>query len=182
VCTLGLLSAASLAFGVLFMIAWETWDLAFMCISLALNVITTGLIVSCMLLIRRRVVQALGNRHGSRYTYVAKIAVESASIYTLFLILALVLYRNGGVWYYIFWRILPPVQTISSLLIVMRVMRKRESPDTAPNAGRNAEAQSAPAQPVSLDTRDTPSEDNASIYSCLPMEIVIAHDVFVSKE
>ncbi|KAK7005719.1 hypothetical protein R3P38DRAFT_2647329 [Favolaschia claudopus] len=92
-------------------------------LSLALNILTTLLIVVRLLLFRRRINQALpsGTSHGSEYVSLAAIVFESAAIYSVFSLLFLVPFSLGHPLSQLFIQALSPVQIMSSLLIIFRI-------------------------------------------------------------
>lgn len=64
---------------------------AYLSLSLVLNIGVTGIIAGRLLLHRRRMVRQFGPGHGSNYVSAATILIESASFYSGFLILFIVL-------------------------------------------------------------------------------------------
>ncbi|KAK0466160.1 uncharacterized protein EV420DRAFT_1510226 [Desarmillaria tabescens] len=99
--------------------------IAFWSISAGLNIIFTCLIASRLLLLRRRADAVLGPSHGSHYTSVVTIMVESAALYSLWALVFLITYaRNDPVQNIL----LPPlgqIEGIAPLLIILRVTRGR---------------------------------------------------------
>lgn len=68
------------------------YTIPFYTLSLALNIIMTIAIVARLLLFRHRIASALGSGHGSQYTSIVAMIVESAAIYSSFSIVFLVLF------------------------------------------------------------------------------------------
>lgn len=68
------------------------YALAYSSLSLLLNVTVTAIIAGRLLLHRRRMVRQFGPGHGSNYASVAAVLIESASLYTAFLILVIVFF------------------------------------------------------------------------------------------
>lgn len=68
------------------------YAIAYMCLSLLLNVTVTAIIAVRLLLHRRRMVRQFGAGHGSHYASAATILIESASLYTAFIILVIVFF------------------------------------------------------------------------------------------
>ena len=66
------------------------YTLAYSISSLALNLTATGFIAGRLLAYRHRVVSQLGRGHGHHYVGIAAVVVESAAIYTGFLIFVIV--------------------------------------------------------------------------------------------
>ncbi|KAG9313712.1 hypothetical protein JVU11DRAFT_6062 [Chiua virens] len=64
--------------------------------SLALNITATGFITARLLFYRRYVVKHLGRGHGQHYVSIAAVIVESAAIYTSFLVVVIVAYAIGS--------------------------------------------------------------------------------------
>ncbi|PBK76494.1 hypothetical protein ARMSODRAFT_1078617 [Armillaria solidipes] len=99
--------------------------IAFWSISAGLNIVFTFLIATRLLLIRRRANAVLGPSHGSHYTSVLAIVIESAALYSLWALIFLITYaRNNPVQNIL----LPPlgqIEGIAPLLIILRVIRGR---------------------------------------------------------
>ncbi|KAG8215369.1 hypothetical protein J3R82DRAFT_8966 [Butyriboletus roseoflavus] len=68
------------------------YALAYSISSLALNLTATGFIAGRLLVYRHRVVSQLGREHGKLYVGIAAVVVESAAIYTGFLLIVIVAY------------------------------------------------------------------------------------------
>lgn len=68
------------------------YTIPFYTLSLALNIIMTVAIVARLLLFRHRISSALGPGHGTQYTSIAAMVVESAAIYSSFSIVFLILF------------------------------------------------------------------------------------------
>ena len=66
------------------------YALAYVSLSLLLNIAVTAIIVGRLLLYRRQMVRQFGAAHGSHYASAATILIESASLYTGFLILVII--------------------------------------------------------------------------------------------
>jgi len=97
------------------------FTLAYYSMTLALNVITTLFIVCRIILYRRRVQSVLGAHHVAHYTNVVAILVESASLFSAFLILFMVPFALNYPLAFVFIQGIGQMQTVSSLLIVFRV-------------------------------------------------------------
>ncbi|KAH9949689.1 hypothetical protein B0H21DRAFT_726888 [Amylocystis lapponica] len=157
-CTLSLLCLASIGLGALILgpfggfLMWGT----LLAVSLLLNIVATVVIVSHLLFYRRRIVQVFGKNYGSHYTRAILILVESASLYSAFVIMYIsAVYAGGASLSTAFAQVLPHVQAIASLLIILRVMYGREHTEAT---GEHATAGSAlvfrapfPAQTTSSD-------------------------------
>ncbi|KAG8215945.1 hypothetical protein J3R82DRAFT_7920, partial [Butyriboletus roseoflavus] len=70
--------------------------LAYSVSSLALNLTATGFIAGRLLAHRRRIVSQLGRGHGHHYVSITAIIVESAAVYTSYLIVTIVAYAIGS--------------------------------------------------------------------------------------
>ncbi|KAI0258510.1 hypothetical protein BC834DRAFT_835454 [Gloeopeniophorella convolvens] len=66
------------------------WTIPCLSISLALNILVSIAIVLRLLVYRRRIASVMGQHHGSQYTSIAAMIIESASIYSAFSIFFLV--------------------------------------------------------------------------------------------
>ncbi|KAG6826140.1 hypothetical protein H0H92_000995 [Tricholoma furcatifolium] len=100
------------------------FTLPYFCTSLALNIVSTLVIVARLLYFRHRVSSSLGAGYGSQYTTIAAMLVESAAIYSVSSLLFLVPFIVGH-----------PIQNvIAPLLIILRVAQGRAwSRDTVGN-------------------------------------------------
>lgn len=72
------------------------FTLPYATISLALNIIITIMIVVRLLLYRRRITKILGPGHGTQYTTIASMLVESAALYAVFALLFLIPFAMGS--------------------------------------------------------------------------------------
>jgi len=89
--------------------------------TLSCNIITTLYIVCRIILCRRRVQSVLGAHHVAHYTNVMAILVASASLSSAFVILFVVSYALNSSLAFVFIQGIGQMQTVSSLLIVLRV-------------------------------------------------------------
>ncbi|KAJ6631197.1 hypothetical protein B0H10DRAFT_1773766 [Mycena sp. CBHHK59/15] len=96
------------------------YTLPYMSISLALNILVTIAIVARLFLYRRRISNAFGIEHGSQYTSIAAMLVESAAIYSAFSILFLVPFGMNSALSQLFLQALSEIQIIATILIVFR--------------------------------------------------------------
>ncbi|KAF8213596.1 hypothetical protein K438DRAFT_1804276 [Mycena galopus ATCC 62051] len=136
-----LMYLGSLVFGILFLkqvgspsdSPWATsgvnWTVPYYSMSLALNILITILIVSRLLVTRSRINQALGKKHGSQYTSLAALVVESAAIYSTFSLLFLIPFAMNtpvsAALSQMWLQALSPVQVLSTILIIFRVAQGR---------------------------------------------------------
>jgi len=128
-----LLWVTSLAIGILYLIqsrksslfSASNFTLASACMSLTLNVVVTFLIAGRLLLVRRRIKSILGPSHVSQYANVVAILVESASIYTAFLLLFVVTLAVNNPVVNVFAQCVGQVQTVASFLIIYRIASGR---------------------------------------------------------
>lgn len=97
------------------------WLIPYISISLGLNVLITIAIVTRLMLFRHRISSALGPAHGSQYTSIAAMVIESASLYSLISILVLVPFALNSTITPAFLQSLVEVQGCATLLIVIRV-------------------------------------------------------------
>ncbi|KAF9224675.1 hypothetical protein BS17DRAFT_702437 [Gyrodon lividus] len=98
-----------------------SYTLAYSGTSLLLNVTATAIIVGRLLVHRRRVAQLFGPGHGSHYSNAAAMLIESASLYTGFLLLIIVPFAINSPVSNMFQQVVAQVQSISSLLIIFRI-------------------------------------------------------------
>ncbi|KAI0684496.1 hypothetical protein BC835DRAFT_1293101 [Cytidiella melzeri] len=97
------------------------WTIPFFALSLSLNIILTIAIVLRLLAFRRHAVSALGISHGSQYTGIAAMVVESAAIFSVFSLLFLVPFALNHPLNEVFFQPLSGVQIVATLLIMFRV-------------------------------------------------------------
>lgn len=64
-------------------------------LSLLLNLTVTAIIAGRLLLHRRRMIRHFGQGYGSYYASVAAVLIESASLYTVYLILVIIFFTIG---------------------------------------------------------------------------------------
>lgn len=63
---------------------------------MSLNIILTGLLVSRLLFMCRKIRSVLGDEHGKFYTNIATILLEAAVPYGIFSLIFIVLYATGN--------------------------------------------------------------------------------------
>lgn len=78
--------------------------------SLALNILVTIMIVARLLVYRHRINRVMGKAHGTQYTYLAALIIESAAIYSTFSLLFLVPFAFKHPLSQLFLQALSPVQ------------------------------------------------------------------------
>ncbi|KAH7882884.1 hypothetical protein F5I97DRAFT_1977455 [Phlebopus sp. FC_14] len=98
-----------------------TYALAYSGTSLVLNLTTTAIIVGRLLMYRRRVTKIFGPGHGSHYSTAAALIIESASLYTGFLLLIIVPFTINNPISNTFQQVIAQVQSVSSFLIIFRI-------------------------------------------------------------
>lgn len=81
--------------------------------SLAINVVVTLLIAGRLLLFRRRVIRILGAGHVSHYANFSAILIESAAMYTIYLLLFVVTLAINNPVFCVFAQSVGQVQVIS---------------------------------------------------------------------
>ncbi|KAJ7670412.1 hypothetical protein B0H14DRAFT_1027016 [Mycena olivaceomarginata] len=96
------------------------WTIPYLSLSLALNILVTIAIVIRLWVYRRRISGVFDANHGSQYTSIAAMLVESAFIYSSFSILFLVPFGMNIPLSELFLQALSEIQTISTMLIVFR--------------------------------------------------------------
>ncbi|KIJ57991.1 hypothetical protein HYDPIDRAFT_163675 [Hydnomerulius pinastri MD-312] len=126
-----LMLAASVAMGIMFLIQVSTtnpyftnninFTLPYLSLSLALNIIVTIAIVLRLLTFRYRIIAVLGPSHGTQYTSIATMIIESAALYSAVSMTFLVLFGIGNAVSQVLLQSLSQFQTIATLLIVVRV-------------------------------------------------------------
>ena len=97
------------------------WTIPYFTLSLSLNVLVTIAIVLRLLLYRHRIANVLGTSHGSQYTSIAAMIVESAAIFSAFSICFLIPFALNSSISSIFLQALGQVQISATLLIIYRV-------------------------------------------------------------
>ncbi|KZT68638.1 hypothetical protein DAEQUDRAFT_711677 [Daedalea quercina L-15889] len=124
-----LLWLASLALGIVYLIqsrksslfSAANFTLASACMSLAINIVVTVLIAGRLLLFRRRIKNVLGSKHVTQYANIAAVLIESASMYTCFLLVFVVTLSVNNPVVNVFTQCVGQVQTVSSFLIIYRI-------------------------------------------------------------
>ncbi|KLO16594.1 hypothetical protein SCHPADRAFT_847980 [Schizopora paradoxa] len=96
------------------------WTIPYFSISLAINIFVTIAIVARLLLFRRRIASVLGPNHGSQYTSVAAMIIESAALFSVFSILFLVPFGLNSSVSQIFLQSMGQVQACATILIILR--------------------------------------------------------------
>ncbi|THV07092.1 hypothetical protein K435DRAFT_644058 [Dendrothele bispora CBS 962.96] len=106
---------------------WSTvsvkFALAYYSLTMAFTVVSTVLMISRLLLFRRRFRAVLGREHAGQYTNIAALLIESSALYSLWTILFVGLYIVNHPVQYVFLASLAEVQIIAPLLIILRVMQ-----------------------------------------------------------
>jgi hypothetical protein len=122
---------------------WEAtgvnFTIPYYSMSLALNILVTLMIVTRLLIYRRRIVKAMGSTHGSQYTSLTAMIIESAAIYSLFSLLFLIPFALGHSLSQVFIQALSPTQNVATFLIVFRVAQGKGWSQEAANTVFNTE-------------------------------------------
>ncbi|KAF8553472.1 hypothetical protein OG21DRAFT_1414235 [Imleria badia] len=134
-----------------------TYALAYGVSSLVLNITATGFIAGRLFVYRHHVVSQLGRGYGQHYVTIAAVMIESAALYTGFLVVVIVAYAVGSPAANTLQQVIEPVQAISSLLIILRVANG-EGWNTSTETGlvsavvssRNTRAGAVPEQSVNV--------------------------------
>ncbi|THH32606.1 hypothetical protein EUX98_g1576 [Antrodiella citrinella] len=101
------------------------FGLPYFTISLALNILLTGMIVLRMLSQRAKSRLIFGKQYDAHYTSMSTIFIESAATYCLFAILLLITYAIGNPINQIWLGLSPAMQMFSTYLIIYRVVSGR---------------------------------------------------------
>ncbi|KAG6380479.1 hypothetical protein JVT61DRAFT_8632 [Boletus reticuloceps] len=96
------------------------WTVPYLCVSLTINIALTTLITIRLLLYRRTMVQLLGPGHATECTTVVAMLVESAAVYTTFVLLFFIPYLMQNPISYTFVQVAGEAQLIAPLLIIYR--------------------------------------------------------------
>ncbi|KZT08019.1 uncharacterized protein LAESUDRAFT_698085 [Laetiporus sulphureus 93-53] len=153
-----LMLLASVALGTVFLVQTSrsspfgavNFTLAYFCMTLALNVVVTIFIVIRILAFRQRIKKVLGADHVSEYVNVAAILVESASLFSAFMILFIVPTALNSPVAQAFIGAVGQIQTVSSFLIVFRVATgKGWTEDTSTKVMTNASSGGIRLQKIS---------------------------------
>jgi len=130
ICTLSALCLGSLGYACWMItvgIITSFSSITILSITLAINVISTVAITIRLLLFYHRIVHALGQPHGIPYMRIIAISVESASLYSAFVMCTLVSYAMQSPIGNVFFLSLGHVQTIASFLIILRVAQGKDA-------------------------------------------------------
>ena len=87
-----------------------TYALAYGISSLLLNLTATGIIAGKLLVHRHQIVSQLGRDHGHHYVSITAVVIESAAIYTSFLVVVIVAYAIGSPATNLLQQVIEPVQ------------------------------------------------------------------------
>lgn len=128
-----LLLLVSTCMGTLFLVEIYTsspfshinYSLAYFSVTLTLNIVVTSFVVVRLLRWRRHLGSVLGLEHMSHYSNIVAIVVESASLYSVFLIPLVISLALDSQVAGIFLQTVSHVQSISSFLIIFRVASGR---------------------------------------------------------
>ncbi|KAJ7123513.1 hypothetical protein C8R44DRAFT_538714, partial [Mycena epipterygia] len=107
-------SARSLHFGIVY------WSL-----SLSLNIILTGSIVTRIRIVRHRVRKLLGSEHSAQYLSVTAMLIESAALYAIWSLVFLICYARNTPLQNILLPPLGQIEGIAPVLILFRVAQGR---------------------------------------------------------
>ncbi|KAH7902984.1 hypothetical protein BJ138DRAFT_1021282 [Hygrophoropsis aurantiaca] len=151
------------------------FSIPFFSISMSLTVSLTIAIVLRLIRMRRRIRSILGTEHGSTYTGVAAMVVESALPFAAVCLIFLALYAKGNTGANLFLPLLVQVQGISPQLIVLRVQRGRAwSKGTLSNSRMSGLKFAAPSPPGSsslTESTQVPSNISSSMIFRDPSSI-----------
>ncbi|KAF9457968.1 hypothetical protein BDZ94DRAFT_1174596 [Collybia nuda] len=137
---------ASIALGILFLkqvgsgteTPWQAYGInytsPYYAMSLALNILVTIMIVTRLLVYRHRINRVMGKSHGTHYTYLAAMIIESAAIYSTFSLLFLIPFAFKHPLSQLFLQALSPVQNVSTFLIIFRVAQGKGWSQESANA------------------------------------------------
>lgn len=90
----------------------------YLSLTLFLNIVVTSMIVFRLLQHRRKARKSLGSCHGTLYTSVATMVVESAALYSVFLLVFLIFFAIDHPLQFLFLQILGEIQVNDSLPFV----------------------------------------------------------------
>ncbi|KAJ6547832.1 hypothetical protein DFH09DRAFT_1039879 [Mycena vulgaris] len=170
-----LLFIASVGMGILWLIQISAtspfssstinYTIPYLSLSLALNILVTIAIVARLLVYRHRIFHVFGLKHGSQYTSIAAMLVESAFIYSSFSILFLVPFGLNSPLSQLFLQALSQIQTIATMLIVFRTaqgkvwtsatQREVTTYVSGPSGGRTLQFRASGTEPGSMRREDT---------------------------
>lgn len=91
------------------------WTGPYLCVSLAINIVLTFLIVIRLLLYRRTMAQLLGPGHATECTTVVAMLIESAAVYTTFVLLFLIPFALQNSVSYTFVQVMGEAQVSRSI-------------------------------------------------------------------
>lgn len=101
------------------------FGLPYFSLTMTLNMLVTTIIITRLLLARRKIRSIMGDTHGHEYTSVAAMLVESALPTALVSLVLIALYAQGNTAMTLFFPLLPQVQALAPQLIFIRVLRGR---------------------------------------------------------
>ncbi|KAH9929362.1 uncharacterized protein B0H18DRAFT_1117406 [Fomitopsis serialis] len=133
------------------------WTVPYFSIAVSLNVVVTLMIAARLWLYRYRITSVLGMGHGSHYTGIAAMIVESAAIYSTFALLFIIPFGVGNAIANTFLQALSQVQIIAPLLIIYRVARGKGWTSNTSTAVMSSKTRS-----TTFSTKNTVSVKNLS--------------------
>ncbi|KAH7917326.1 hypothetical protein BV22DRAFT_1026581 [Leucogyrophana mollusca] len=114
-------------------------EIACFVLSVSLSIISTILVVTRVLLHRRKLNSVLGPGHASPYLCIAVMTIESSGLYVLWAVLYLILYVVDSPVQYVFLTSLCQIQVIAPLLIIIFVSQgKHWMRDADPNSAADS--------------------------------------------
>lgn len=166
--------AFSLVVGILFLLQLSNaspfvntnlnWTIPYFSLSLAINLFVTIAVVARLYMLRRRIALVLGRNHGSQYTSVAAMIVESASLYSIFSICFLVPFGRNSSIASVFLQTIGQVQAVATLMIIYRVASGNAwSAHTQHTLMETMEAPLQPGQDFQLESRSKADPDSKSM-------------------
>ncbi|EPQ52515.1 hypothetical protein GLOTRDRAFT_140238 [Gloeophyllum trabeum ATCC 11539] len=127
-------------------------QLAYLSISVSLNIIYTILVVGRLIAMRNQIKHVLGEEHSRTYTSIAAMIVESASMYTVLGILFIAAFAKGSDLSNLIFLSISHVQGIAQLLIIRRVATGRAYSHDLTTSGSPSLSFDAISGPTSVDT------------------------------
>ncbi|KDR67218.1 hypothetical protein GALMADRAFT_1125943 [Galerina marginata CBS 339.88] len=132
-CQLLLISLTSVAAGISFFLIPHGFSaLLATSISIVSNLILSSLIVLRLLYHQKYLRRTVGVGHGSAYTKIITMCVESCALIIFFMATYIIMFATGCKAQYVPLFLLPHICAISTLMIVHRVAQGRESTTTTP--------------------------------------------------
>ncbi|KAF5323062.1 hypothetical protein D9611_009294 [Ephemerocybe angulata] len=147
-------------------------EMVYLSLTLALNIIVTGMISIRLLVYRYRITRTIGKADGLQYASVVAMLVESAALVVVFNAFFVATIGRGSFVYYIAFAGNVQSQTLAPLLIIFRVLQGKAwtGPETPPESGVSRPRFASAATASAFDPQ-TPREGSMKGFSAMDAQL-----------